>query len=174
MRALILLLALAAVPAQAGTPTHTSTRKPEIVRGAATPQAIGALHTVRGLPEACVRFEGMFTGDAAQPYRFEAVRTSPNCQPRARLVDFDKARPSEAQGWKFNDEIRVPNAACPSQVAVVRVWRKPGESTPPPPDAQGRSRIYLRDAMQPSRRGGGQSVPSYAAHMEVEGKACSK
>ncbi|GAB3103040.1 hypothetical protein [Lysobacter terrae] len=168
MRVLPIFLALATLPALAAgtTPAH----KPEIVRGAATPQAIGAVHTVRGLPEACARFEGVFTGDVAQPYRFTAVRTSPQCQPRARLVDFAKAQPSEAKGWKFNDEIRIPNAACPSQVAVVHVWRKPGDVAPPERDAQGRSRIYLQDA----KRQRGAALPLYTAQMAIEGKACGK
>ena len=58
--------------------------------------------------EAAFEQQVRFTGDAAQPYRFAAVRSSPNCQARARYVDFAKARPTEASGWKFNDEIRVP------------------------------------------------------------------
>lgn len=169
MRVLPMLLALAALPALAAG--NSPAQKPEIIRGAATPQAVGVVHTVRGLPEACARFEGMFTGDAAQPYRFTAVRTSPQCQPRARLVDFAKAQPSPAKGWKFNDEIRVPNAACPSQVAVVRVWRKPGDAAPPQLDAQGRARVYLQDAKQAQQRVM-PNVPAYATQMEVEGKAC--
>src|SRR3546814_16871728 len=46
-------------------------------------------------------------------------------------------------GWKFNDLIRVPSAACPSQRAVVRVWRKPvvvGEER----DGQGQARSEER------------------------------
>src|SRR3546814_14098461 len=54
----------------------------------------GVVHTLRAIPEACARLQGEFTGDAAQPYRFAAVRTSATCQPRARLVDAAKARPS--------------------------------------------------------------------------------
>ena len=38
-----------------------------------------------------------------------------------RLVDAAKARPSVQAGWIFNDVIRVPNAACATQQAVVRV-----------------------------------------------------
>jgi len=165
MRVLPLLLIAFAFPASAAG-------KPEIARATGTPQAVGALHTVRSIPEACARLEGMFTGDAAQPYRLAPVRSSPTCQPRARFVDFAKAKPSEASGWKFNDEIRVPNAACPSQLAVVRVWRKPVEVAPPKLDAQGRARIYLGDAHEQAKQKGMPNVPMYAAEMKLEGKAC--
>ena len=117
MRLAVLLLLAVALPAFAGDPT------PEIKRDPAAPQAIGELHTLRGIPEACARLEGMFTGQASEPYKFSAVRSSPNCQARARFVDADKAMPSAKQGWIFNDLIRVPNAACATQQAVVRVWR---------------------------------------------------
>ncbi len=165
MRLMIPLLLLAAMPAFAADPT------PEISREAATPQADGVVHTLRQIPEACARLEGAFTGQAAEPYKFAVVRTSPNCQPRARFVDFDKANPSEAAGWKFNDLIRVPSAACPSQQAVVRVWRMPvavgGER-----DGQGQSRIYLEDAMKTAAAGKLPPIPMYAAQMQVEGQAC--
>lgn len=165
MRVLPFLFVALSLPAAAGS-------KPEVARDTGKPQAVGAVHTVRAIPEACARLEGMFTGDAAQPYRFAAVRSSPNCQPRARFVDFAKAAPSEAGGWKFNDEIRVPNAACPSQLAVVRVWRKPVNVAPPTLDEQGRSRIYLQDAREQAKKQGAPNVPMYAAEMKLEGKAC--
>ena len=166
MRSIAFLLLLAAVPAFAADPV------PEIDRPAATPQADGVVHTLRQIPEACARIEGAFTGQAAEPYKFAVVRTSASCQPRARFVDFDKARPSEEAGWKFNDLIRVPSARCPSQQAVVRVWRKPvavGQQR----DGQGQSRIYLEDAKKASAAGELPKVPMYAARMEVEGKACN-
>jgi hypothetical protein len=165
MRILPALLAAVAIPAVAAG------SKPEITRGVGTPQAVGAVHTVRAIPEACARLEGVFTGDAAQPYRFAAVKTAANCQARARFVDFAKVQPSAAKGWKFNDEVRVPSAACPSQQAVVRVWRKPVEVAPPQLDAQGRARIYLHDAKQQAQRGA-PNVPLYAAQLKLEGKAC--
>lgn len=166
MRALPLVLLALSLPAAAVGP------KPEIVRAIGKPQSVGAVHTVRAIPEACARLEGMFTGDTAQPYRFATVRSSPNCQPRARFVDFAKAKPSEANGWKFNDEIRVPDAACPSQLAVVRVWRKPVAVAPPKLDEQGRSRIYLQDAKAQAKKEAAPNVPMYAAEMKLEGKAC--
>ena len=114
----------------------------------------------------------MFTGQAADPYKFSVVRTSPNCQPRARLVDAAKAKPTAQAGWKFNDEIRVPSAACPSLQAVVRIWRKPVDVAPPALDAQGRSRIYLKDATEQAKAQGTPDLPQFAAAMAVEGKRC--
>lgn len=146
--------------------------KPEITRAAAKPQAIGAVHTLRTIPEACARIEGVFTGQVAEPYKFAVVRTSTQCQPRARFVDAAKVKPSEQSGWKFNDLIRVPSAACPSQQAVVHVWRKPADAAPPELDAQGRSRIYLKDATDAAKKGKLGAVPMFAAAMRVEGIAC--
>lgn len=164
---LIAILALAiAHPLLAAEPA------PEIKREAGTPQAVNALHTLRQIPEACARMEGMFTGNAADPYKFALVRTSPNCQPRARFVEFAKAKPSEAGGWKFNDLIQVPSAACPSQKAVVRVWRKPADASPPELDAQGRSRLYLKEMQAAAKQGGYQPIPMFAAEMKLEGQAC--
>lgn len=164
----ILSLACAAAPATllAADPAPEIQRKP----GAA--QAFNALHTLRQIPEACARLEGMFTANAAEPYRFAVVRTSPSCQPRARFADFAKARPGVASGWKLNDVIRVPSAACPSQQAVVRVWRKPADVAPPKLDAQGRSRLYLKEMQAAAKQGGYQPLPMFAAQMTLEGKAC--
>jgi len=82
---LLMLAALApAVPALAA-------ETPELQRAVGAPQAVGAVHTLRQIPEACARLEGAFTGDAAAPYRFSAVRTSEQCQPRARFVDYTKS-----------------------------------------------------------------------------------
>lgn len=159
------LLALLSLPAWAAEPT------PELQRPVGTAQATGAVHTLRQIPEACARLEGVFTGEAAQPYKFAVVRTSETCQPRARFVDFDKARHSEGDGWKFNDLIRVPSAACPSQQAVVRVWRKPAAAAPQL-DGQGQSRIYLEEAKKQAAAGKTAQIPMYAAQMTVEGKAC--
>ncbi|MGH8080318.1 MAG: hypothetical protein ACREP7_07065 [Lysobacter sp.] len=146
---------------------------PEVKRDASVPaQAVGAVRTLRQIPEACARLEGQFTGDAAQPYKFVAVRSSPNCQPRARFVDAAKAQPSEAAGWKFNDLIRVANAACPQQQAVVRIWRKPVAVAPPTLDAQGKSRLYLQDEKEKAAANRLAAIPMFAAAMTVEGKAC--
>lgn len=166
--------ALASLLLAAGlTPAHAADPAPEITRQAGAAQATNAPHTLRQIPEACARLEGVFTGNGAEPYKFATVRTSAACQPRARFVDFDKAKPSAASGWIFNDLIRVPSASCPGQQAVVRVWRKPaGSATPPKLDAQGRSRLYLTEMQDKAKAGKLDAVPMFAAQMKVEGKAC--
>ena len=145
---------------------------PEIERPPAAPQGVGAVHTLRAIPEACARLEGAFTGEAALPYRFTAVRTGPGCQPRARFVDAARAQPTAATGWVVNDVIRVPAAGCPGQQAVVTVWRKPGQARAPELDAQGRARIYLGEARQRSTSGDLAAVDAYAAGLELDGSPC--
>lgn len=145
---------------------------PEIQRKPGAPQAVGVAHTLRTIPEACARLEGQFTGIAATPYKFAAVRSGARCQARARLVDAAGAKASVANGWVLNDVIRVPNAGCASQQAVVRVWRKDAKAVPPKLDAQGRSRIYLKDGLDSARGGDLGPIPMYAAAMTLEGKRC--
>jgi hypothetical protein len=145
---------------------------PEIKRAVGAAQAIGASHTLRVIPEACMRLEGRFTGDRARPYALSAVRTGARCQPRAALGDAAKAKASAANGWLLNDVIRVPSAACPTQQAVVRVWRKDISPTPPKLDAQGRSRIYLKDGLDAARQGDLKPIPVFATALAVEGRGC--
>ena len=154
------------------TAVSAADTKPEIQRDPAPPQAVGVTHTLRTIPEACVRLEGRFTDDESQPYAFAAVPTSARCQPRARLADATSAKASVANGWLLNDLVRVPNASCPSQQAVVRVWRQDIRATPPKLDAQGRSRIYLKDGLAAARQGQLAAVPVFATVMTLEGKAC--
>lgn len=160
-----LLMALS-LPATAASP------KPEIERAPGAPQAVGAAHSLRTIPEACVRLEGTFTGKAGAPYDFRAVRTGANCQPRAHLVDAAKVKPSLEKGWKLNDVIVVPQAGCPSRQAMVTVWRKPANVAPPGLDGQGRSRIYLDESMDKIASGDLAPVPLFAAAMTLEGKRC--
>src|SRR5690554_4300472 len=162
---LIPFLFAAAMPALAADP------KPEIERPIGTPQADGAAHSLRTIPEACARLEGRFTGDAESEYDFNVVRTSAGCQARARLVDPDTA-PASDDGWILNDVITVPRAACPSRQAVVKVWRKPGQATTPELDAQGRARIYLGDSTEAAKARRLPSVGVYAAEVAVVGQAC--
>lgn len=143
--------------------------KPEISRQAATPQAVGVVHTLRTIPEACSRAQGQFTGNRAQPYQVEVVQSSNQCRPRALLQDASVAKPSAETGWLLNDIVRIPSAACPSQQAVLRIWRHPGKVAPPKLDAQGRSRIYLQDAMN---TGPSPDVPKFALDFRMEGSAC--
>lgn len=173
MRPIFPLVLTVALVATAAPPAFPAEPQPEIKRpGATAAQAVGAVHTIRQIPEACARFEGMFTGDATQPYRFSVVRTSAQCQPRARLLDAAKARPDAASGWLLNDVIRIPSAACASQQAVVRVWRKPVTVSTPDKDGQGQARIYLEDAKQDIAAGkiAQAKIPLFAAEMKVEGK----
>src|SRR5690606_27070633 len=138
---------------------------PEIERKPAAPQQNGVLHALRTIPEACARLQGEFRGDPAEPYRFAVVRTSPACQPRARLLDAADAKPTTQDGWILNDRIRVPSAACPSQAAVVEVWRRPAETASPSLDAQGKARIYLDDARRKAETGKIGAIPAYAVSM---------
>lgn len=64
-------------------PVFAAEPAPEMQRAPGTAQAIGAPHTLRQIPEACARLEGVFTGNAAQPYTFSVTRSSPTCQPRS-------------------------------------------------------------------------------------------
>lgn len=160
--ALATCLALAAGLASASTP--------EIKRPAGAPQANGVTHLARAIPEACAWLEGTFTGDAASPYRFAPVRSSPTCQARARLLNPDKAKPSEATGWKLNDVVRIPSKDCKGLQAVIEVWRLPADAKTLQLDAQGRARLYLQDA----KAGASKAAPmaAYTAKVAVEGKPC--
>lgn len=143
---------------------------PEVARAPAVAQADGQEHTLRQIPEACVRLQGRFTG--TQPaYALEAVPTRPDCQPRARFDGLVEARP-ESGPWRINDVIRVPSATCPGLAAVLTVWRRPGEGGALALDAQGRARIVLRDAMQ--GRVAEAAPTHYAATLAVEGAACGR
>ena len=157
--------ALFALTAQA------SGQQPEIKRPVGKPQAIGALHTLRVIPEACIRIQGQFTGNATKPYDFAAVPTGARCQARAKLVDAASVKPLGKPGWIYADEVRVPSAACPSQQAVVRLWRSAAKAAPPKLDAQGRSRLYVKDSMEGKPNSA--KVPTYAVEMGVAGKACN-
>ena len=157
---LVLLLAPLAVAVQAQ----------EIQRPPATAQAVGTLHTVRQVPEACTRIEGRFTGHGDAPYDMQLLRTGAQCQPRAAWLDFAQVTPDE-NGWKLNDRIRIPAADCPGQQAVVEVWRRPVVQ-PLTRDGQGKVRVYLGDAKQQAEAGQLAELPAYAVRMEVQGQPC--
>lgn len=163
---LSLSLACAAAVARSAPPA------PEIRRDPLPPQAVGVQHTLRVIPEACAYLRGAFTGDPALPYRYGASRTSPQCQPRARLVDPAKTQPSAAAGWILNDVIRVPDAACPQRAAVVSVWRKP-VAPRAPLDSRGQPRIYLEEAKRQAEQGKLAALAQYVAVLAMEGASCS-
>jgi len=168
-RQAVLLAVLAAVAAVA-VPLRAQTLVPERER-TGTAQAPGAVHTVRTIPEACTRLEGVFTGEAAQPYRMQAVQTVPTCQPRARYVDAAQAAPSQAAGWILADVVHVPEAACPSRQAVVQVWRKPVAQSLER-DGQGQVRIYLQDAQKQAAAGQVRPLPEFSAVLEMPDGPC--
>lgn len=167
MRAAAAILAILAAPAVLAAGTE-----PEVRRDVAPPQAVGKPHSLRTIPEACATLVGVFTGKADAPYALDARRTSPACQPRARLVDAQKAGASVEAGWILNDRIRVPSAACPGREAVVEVWRRPGEAGMPGRDGQGQARIYLREGLAKARAGALAALPAYAVSMQLQGKPC--
>lgn len=68
------MLATLLLTSQAFAADPTPELKP---RAPGTAQAVGAVHTLRQIPEACARLEGVFTGNAAQPYTLSVVRSSP-------------------------------------------------------------------------------------------------
>ncbi len=146
--------------------------RPEIARGPYPPQALGVRHTVRTLPEACVRIDGQYANDPRAPYVITMVRTRERCQPRAGVLDTVAAKPSAAAGWILNDVIRVPSAACPGQRAVLRVWRKDFQAAPPQRDAQGRARIYLKESLDAARAGKLRTVPAFTVELTMEGQRC--
>ncbi|WP_372018371.1 hypothetical protein [Pseudoxanthomonas sp. 10H] len=158
---LVAVLAVASpLRAQAPRAEHTQ---------AGAPQAVGALHSVRTIPEACTRLEGLFTGQDAQPYRMQAVQTAPACQPRARFVEAAQAAPSPASGWILNTETRIPQAGCAGREAVVKVWRKP-VAQDLARDGQGQVRIYLQDAQKQAAAGQVRALPEYTAQLDVAGR----
>lgn len=157
---------LVCVICAATTTAHAASLSPEVERasGSTTAQAIGVLHTLRTIPEACVRLEGLYTGDASEPYRIE-VLPADRCVQRAAWIDAPtgKQAPSPARHWILNDRIEIPRAGTPACVVTVEIWRKPGTAAPPKLDAQGRARIYLDKA----RRTDGLDLPRFTAMTTV-------
>ena len=152
-------------------PIPTLAAEPEIRREPYPAQSRGVEHTIRIIPEVCAYLHGRFTGDIASPYRYTASRSGKNCQPRAKLVDAAVARPSAQAGWILNDLIRIPDAVCPGQQAVIRIWRKPGNNKIPL-DPLGKPRIYLQDAKRQAEAGKLAPLPEFAAVLVMEGDAC--
>lgn len=168
-RGMLSIPLLALLPLAAGAQAPAAAQ-PEIQRPPGTAQATGAVHTVRQIPEACTRIEGRFTGQADAPYDMQLVRTDARCQPRAALLDFAQVQPGK-DGWRLNDRIRIPAAACPGQQAVVEVWRRPVEQ-PMTRDGQGQLRVYLGEARQQAEAGKLASLPAFAVNLAMEGKPC--
>jgi hypothetical protein len=152
-------------------PLRAAQPGPEIQRPAATAQAIGQVHTVRQIPEACVRLEGRFgEKTAAMPYALRVVPLGGSCQPRARYLGGGEVAPALDQGWILNDLIRIPQAGCPAREAVVRVWRKPGGAAAAP-DGQGQTRVYLEEARQQAGAAVAR-LPQYSAQLQQPSGRC--
>lgn len=166
MKSIILIAALVA-----SATALAADLKPEIVRPIAKPQTVGVAHTLRTFPEACARITGVFTGKAADPYTFAIKQTDTRCAPRAELVDAKKVKAATSDAWVLHDLVQVPNAACPTQIATVRIWRDSAKLAPPKLDAQGRSRVYAADA-HAAKQPGAVKLPRFAVAMSLEGKAC--
>ena len=147
----ILLAAAATILALAPVARAADSAQPEIQRapGSGSAQPVGQVHTLRNIPEACVRLEGQFTGDATKPYRLEVAKRD-RCAQRAIYTDAGdlKEAPTVKSGWILNDRISVPRADAPACIATIEVWRRASDLTPPKLDAQGRSRIYLDKPQQ--------------------------
>ena len=135
------------------------------------PQQPGAVHTVRQIPEACVRLEGRYAQPGSDdPYALQVVPVGGNCQARARFVEGAEARPSSAGGWVLNDVIRIPEASCPGREAVVRVWRKAGDALPAR-DGQGQARVYLEQGRSQAAAAAG-GLTRFSAELEMPSGRC--
>jgi len=141
---------LAAVPAVRAADQEPA---PEISRAAASPQANGQAHTLRTIPEACLRLQGEFTGDPAAPLPLPAgahQRRLPGPGAGGRRAQGRRAR----RRLDPQRRIRVPAPRAPAS----RPWSRlaPGrEAKAPALDAQGKSRIYLEEGWTGRRRAAG-------------------
>jgi len=117
--ACLLLLALAPCLASAGQDP-----KPEIKREASTPQADGKAHTLRTIPEACARIEGLFTGIEDRIAQFtDLVATAiSNAQARADLA-ASRARIVAASDQTRRRTRTSSRSRAPAPTASrVRAW----------------------------------------------------
>lgn len=145
---------------------------PEITRAVGTPQAVGKAHTLRTIPEACARITGQFTGNPDKPYAMNVNKTSPRCVARATLVSAGKVKADTDPRWVLNDQVKVPNAQCPSQMATLSVWRLNVKNEPYKLDAQGRARVYLKPEAQKAWTANDpkRTQPAYAIAVDVTGR----
>lgn len=130
---------------------------PEIERPPAPPQAVGTPHTLRLVPEACLRIEGVF---AASGYQV-TLHPRPGCQPRAGFEPAVGTAAPGGDGWILNDLLRVPRADRSECMATVSVWRHPGALAPLEQDGQRRVRLYLDEKQKPAQK------PRFATSLET-------
>ena len=138
-------------------------------RPAVQPQPDGVLHTLRQIPEACVRLQGQFTGQAQQPYALQVVETSLTCPRRAVFTGVSAQAPGEP-GWQPVEQLRVPSARCPGMVRVLDLWQLPGQVRRLPVDGQGRERVYLEQARATPAADSRALLPQWRASWQVQGQ----
>ena len=138
-------------------------------RPAAAAQADGVAHTLRQIPEACVRVQGQFTGDAQRPYLMEVVPTAARCPRRAHFAGLARQVPDAGQQWQRDERITVPSARCPGLQVELTLWRRDG-AVAPPRDGQGRQRIYLEQVQQATAEATLAALPQWRASWKVQGQ----
>lgn len=138
-------------------------------RPAVQPQPDGGLHTLRQIPEACVRLQGQFTGLAQQPYALQVVPTSASCPRRAVFAGVSTQAPA-VPGWQPVEQLRVPSARCPGMVLVLQLWQLPGQVRRLPADAQGRERVYLEQVRATPAADSRALLPQWRASWQVQGQ----
>ena len=133
------------------------------------PQPDGVLHTLRQIPEACVRLQGQFTGQAQQPYALQVVPTTTSCPRRAVFAGASAQAPAEP-GWQPVEQLRVPSAGCPGMVLVLQLWQLPGQVRRLPADGQGRERVYLEQVRATPAADSRALLPQWRASWQVQGQ----
>ena len=138
-------------------------------RPAASPQADGVAHTLRQIPEACIRLQGMFSGRADHPYALQAVPTQERCPRRAVFAGIADA-PQADEGWQLDEQIVVPSAACPALRMTLSLWRHPGQVRKAERDGQGQVRVYVEQARQAADGAEQATLPQWRASWQVQGR----
>ncbi|ADV28466.1 hypothetical protein Psesu_2637 [Pseudoxanthomonas suwonensis 11-1] len=166
-----LLLVLLATAAAVVMPLRAQPQAEAPAPRTGAPQQPGAVHTVRQIPEACVRLEGRYAEPgAADAYDLQVVPLGGACQARARFVESAQARPSAASGWTLSDVIRIPEARCAGREAEVQVWRK-GGNAPGARDGQGQARVYLEQGREQAVSAAS-ALPQFTAVLKAPSGRC--
>lgn len=154
---------LVALSAAAAAPQARPQRSP------ASPQADGVAHTLRQIPEACVRLQGAFTGRAEQPYALQAVPTHERCPRRAVFAGIGDA-PAASEGWQLDEQIVVPSSACPGMAMQLSMWHRQGQVQAAGRDGQGQVRVYLDQLQQGQTARAPSALPQWRASWQVQGR----
>lgn len=162
--AMVALLMAVQPVAAAAAGTQATNQRPAVL-----PQPDGVLHTLCQIPEACVRLQGQFTGQAQQPYALQVVPTTASCPRRAVFAGVSAQAPA-APGWQPVEQLRVPSARCPGMVLVLQLWQLPGQARRLPADAQGRERVYLEQVRATPAADSRALLPQWRASWQVQGQ----